>query len=121
MHESLLPEEQTAEAVVPDSGHRADLAVQTTAPGSGAAQKSRLTLVVFQSVEQWFAPDQVPVGRGEVRNQREPSSPSLQGVLLVKASQHVRLFSSAEPTPDLSPHQGLKTPWWDRGINPAWD
>ena len=65
----------------------------TVAPGSGSDQKSRLTLILFQSVEHWFSPSQTSKGHGCVRNQRDSSLPSLHGVLIVKSSRHCRLTS----------------------------
>ena len=76
--------------VLPQTSAQVPVPVQTISAGSGASQKSRLTLIVFQSVEKWFDPESVPVGFGQVRNQRVPESPGLHGVLIVKCSQHCR-------------------------------
>ena len=38
--------------------------VQTVSAGSGATQKARLTLILFQAVEKWFDPESAPVVLG---------------------------------------------------------
>ena len=74
--------------------------VQTVSAGSGATQKARLTLILFQSVEKWFDSESTPVGFGQVRNQRVPESPGLHGVLIVKSSQHCRRVGSGRGSGD---------------------
>ena len=82
---------------VPDSQQQseeqkaqADQPVQTVGPGSGADQKHRLTLILFQSVEKWFQASETPVGRGEVRSQRDSGRAPLRAVLIVKCKQQCR-------------------------------
>ena len=59
--------EQHAGTVLPQPSapvQGADRPVQTVSAGSGASQKSRLTLILFQSVEKWFDPESTPVVLG---------------------------------------------------------
>ena len=95
--------EQHAGTVLPQPSapvQGADRPVQTVSAGSGASQKSRLTLILFQSVEKWFDSESTPVGFGQVRNQRVPESPGLHGVLIVKSSQHCRRVGSGRGSGD---------------------
>ncbi len=65
--------------------------VQTRGVYSQGGDKYRLTLILFQSIEQWFNPGATPVGRAEVRSQKDQSQASLQGILIVYGSVHCRL------------------------------
>ena len=66
-----------------------DNPVQTVSLGSGASQKTRLTLILFQSVEQWFDPEvAVPKAYAQVRDTHRPEflrEPSLHGILIVSS------------------------------------
>ena len=79
-----------ARAVAQENGAAVDSANQVVGPGSGSDQKSRLTLILFQSVEGWFDPDAVPSAHACVRSQLDKTVPSLYGILLVKCSRHCR-------------------------------
>ena len=70
-----------------------DTPEQTVAPGSGSDQKFRLTLIMFQSVEQWFNPSEAPVGHACLRSQRDPNAVPLSAILIVKSSSHCRWFA----------------------------
>ena len=80
-----------SEVLVAQSDSVSDRPVQSVSLGSGASQKSRLTLIQFQTVEKWFDASSLPVGHGCVRDVRSAQSTNLHGVLIVKCSQHCRL------------------------------
>ena len=94
--QAAVPELPQPAAAVPVPG-LPQPPVQTVSAGSGATQKARLTLILFQAVEKWFDPESTPVGFGQVRNQRVPESAGLHGVLIVKSAQHCRRGGSGIP------------------------
>ena len=115
VHETVTQITAASETVTESQQQQRDQPVQTVAPGSGADQKFRLTLIMFQSLEQWFNYSQTPVGRGEIRSQRDSSRAPLQSILIVKSSQHCRQYGLGVTLPVRTP---LSRPPQNPGFNP---
>ena len=65
-----LVDEDQGMSPVPDS----DQPRQTVGPGSGSAQKHRLTLIMVQSIEGWFDPNRNPHGAQLLEQSQGPNS-----------------------------------------------